>query len=52
LKNVEHVGNIYRLNEIGDINIIELKMSESKKGRGKLANFSQKLLIIINCLLK
>ncbi|MHA1724816.1 MAG: hypothetical protein ACTSXH_08230 [Promethearchaeota archaeon] len=55
MKNVvEHVGNVYSRNEIGGIklltdknnqwNYVELKMSESKEGRGILANISQNAL--------
>ena len=54
LQKVDHVGNVYGGNEVGDIklltgggtqwNYIELKMSESKKGKGTLANISQDAL--------
>jgi len=54
----EHVGNTYSEGEIGDVKIltessknwvyIELKMSESKKGKGTLANISQDALTTSN----
>ena len=54
IKSAEHIGNIYSKSEIGDIKIvteentdwqyIELKMSETPKGRGTLANISQDAL--------
>jgi len=54
IKSAEHIGNIYGKGEIGDIKIltekntkwlyIELKMSETPKGKGTLANISQDAL--------
>ena len=54
IKSVEHIGNIYGKGEIGDIKIltendprwlyIELKMSETPRGKGTLANISQDAL--------
>ena len=54
IESSEHIGNTYSGGEIGDIKIltennknwiyIELKMSESKKGKGTLANISQDAL--------
>lgn len=54
IKSAEHIGNIYGKVEIGDIKIltekntnwlyIELKMSETPKGKGTLANISQDAL--------
>lgn len=55
IKQAEHIGNTYGAGEIGDIKIlitdwkyIELKMSESKKGKGTLANISQNALTLLN----
>ena len=58
IKRAEHIGNIYGGYEIGDIKLlidgmpdwtyIELKMSESKKGKGTLANISQNALSTSN----
>ena len=58
IKRAEHIGNIYSGYEIGDIKLlidgmhdwtyIELKMSESKKGKGTLANISQNALTTSN----
>jgi len=55
IKQAEHIGNTYGAGEIGDIKIltddwiyIELKMSESKKGKGTLANISQNALTSSN----
>ena len=55
IKQAEHIGNTYGAGEIGDIKIltddwiyIELKMSESKKGKGTLANISQNALTVSN----
>ncbi len=58
IKRAEHIGNIYGSYEIGDIKLlidgmpvwtyIELKMSESKKGKGTLANISQNALTSSN----
>ncbi len=54
IQSAKHIGNIYSGNEIGDIKIlardsqnyfyVELKMSESKAGKGTLANISQDAL--------
>ncbi len=54
IEEVEHIGNTYSNNEIGDIKIrlkrstewiyIELKMSPSRTGRGTVANISQNAL--------
>lgn len=54
IQQAEHVGNTYGEVEIGDVKFlvkdnsdwiyIELKMSESKKGKGTLANISQDAL--------
>jgi hypothetical protein len=54
IEEVEHIGNTYSNNEIGDIKIrssnstewiyIELKMSQSRTGRGTVANISQNAL--------
>ena len=55
IKQAEHIGNMYGAGEIGDIKIltddwiyIELKMSESEKGKGTLANISQEALTASN----
>ena len=58
IKQAEHIGNIYGSYEIGDIKLlveempdwmyIELKMSESKRGKGTLANISQNALTTSN----
>ncbi len=54
IESAEHIGNIYGRGEIGDIKIltekntnwlyIELKMSETPRGKGTLANISQDAL--------
>ena len=62
IKKAEHIGNIYGGNEIGDIKIqteinpnwiyLELKMSESAKSKGTLANISQNALTTSNLFLE
>ncbi|MEJ2250877.1 MAG: hypothetical protein P8Y70_13140 [Candidatus Lokiarchaeota archaeon] len=58
LERAEHIGNIYGKKEIGDIKLknknsnelwyLELKMSETKSGKGTLANISQNALTTSN----
>lgn len=58
IREAKHIGNLYGKGEIGDIRIltnenpnwiyIELKMSESPKGKGTLANISQNALTTSN----